>query len=348
MQTDSLSLVSVIVRTKDRPELLKHALRSVSAQTYRPLELVLVNDGGCDLDLAEITEILGNVSLRYLRLETNKGRAYAGNAGIKGSAGAHIVFLDDDDILYPPHISVLRTSPQAGGAAVVYSDAYLAHLDIRPGLPDVTVKDKQIFSSTDFSFSRLLDDNFIPLMTILFPAHLLRECGGFDEQFELFEDWDMLIRLAVSSPFFHIPEATAEYRQWSETEQIAQTKAFREKAAGFHDQVTLKHAKLYRAEMVRCLRQKEQEQETKKPGQDLLQAQLQGEKERAAELEKTNAELQLDLQEKEKALANIRNSHGWNFLLRYYKARDLLFPPASRRRTLLGKILRTERGEQDR
>ena len=42
-------LVSIIVRTKDRPKLLKRALQSIFAQTYRPIEVVLVNDGGCDL-----------------------------------------------------------------------------------------------------------------------------------------------------------------------------------------------------------------------------------------------------------------------------------------------------------
>ena len=47
-------LVSIIVRTKDRPRLLRRALQSIAAQTYRPIEVVLVNDGGCDLEIKRL------------------------------------------------------------------------------------------------------------------------------------------------------------------------------------------------------------------------------------------------------------------------------------------------------
>ena len=71
-------LVSIIVRTKDRPKLLNRALQSISAQTYRPLEVVVVNDGGCDLDVEELKDILRDISLNYMRLEKNTGRSHAG------------------------------------------------------------------------------------------------------------------------------------------------------------------------------------------------------------------------------------------------------------------------------
>jgi glycosyltransferase involved in cell wall biosynthesis len=58
-------LVSIIIRTKDRPKLFKRALQSIAEQTCRPIEVVLVNDGGCDLDIEELKTILGDVSLNY-------------------------------------------------------------------------------------------------------------------------------------------------------------------------------------------------------------------------------------------------------------------------------------------
>ncbi|MCX8027249.1 MAG: glycosyltransferase family 2 protein, partial [Thermodesulfovibrionales bacterium] len=87
-------LVSIIVRTKDRPKLLLNALKTIHQQTYRPIEVVLVNDGGCDLDLDEIKSILGDVTLNYIRLEKNTGRAHAGNVGIDNAKGEYIGFLD--------------------------------------------------------------------------------------------------------------------------------------------------------------------------------------------------------------------------------------------------------------
>jgi len=62
-------LVSIIVRTKDRPKLLEKALRSINAQTYRPIEVVLVNDGGCDLNEEILRDILKDVSLNYIKVK---------------------------------------------------------------------------------------------------------------------------------------------------------------------------------------------------------------------------------------------------------------------------------------
>src|SRR4030066_2407420 len=103
------ALVSLIVRTKDRPKLLKSALQSIADQTYRPTEVVLVNDGGCDLDIEELKGILGDISLNYIRLEKNTGRAHAGNVGIENAGGEYIGFLDDDDEFYPEHVETLIT-----------------------------------------------------------------------------------------------------------------------------------------------------------------------------------------------------------------------------------------------
>ena len=100
-------LVSIIVRTKDRPKLLRNALKSIAAQNYRPIEVVLVNDGGCDLPPEDLKGVLGDVDLNYIRLEHNTGRAHAGNVGIENSKGEFIGFLDDDDELYPEHLEIL-------------------------------------------------------------------------------------------------------------------------------------------------------------------------------------------------------------------------------------------------
>ena len=78
-------LVSIIVRTKDRPKLLKRAIQSIASQTYKPVEVVLVNDGGCDLAIEELKTVLGDISLNYIQLEKNTGRAHAGNLGIENA-----------------------------------------------------------------------------------------------------------------------------------------------------------------------------------------------------------------------------------------------------------------------
>jgi glycosyltransferase involved in cell wall biosynthesis/ABC-type transporter Mla subunit MlaD len=216
-------LVSVIVRTKDRPKLLKRALRSIADQTYRPIEVVLVNDGGCDLDVEEMKTILGDVSLHYIKLEKNEGRAFAGNVGIENAKGDYIGFLDDDDEFYPKHIVTLVSFLQQSDYEVAYTDSLMVYKEYNPETRELNelVKREVVFSY-DFDYNRLVFENYIPFMCLLFRRNPLVTSGGFGDKFDLYEDWDLLIRIAKKYPFYHIKQVTANYNQWSTDYQISQ------------------------------------------------------------------------------------------------------------------------------
>lgn len=224
MSVTTTPLVSLIVRTKDRPRLLEHALRSVAAQTYRPIEVVLVNDGGCDLDIEKLKSILGDVSLNYLRLENNTGRAHAGNVGLEHVRGDYIGFLDDDDAIYPEHIDTLVTFLEQSEHEIAYADTEMIYEDLTSQEGDKGKVNKEIFSK-DFSYSDLLVGNYIPFNSLLFSRAALTAAGGIDEHFELYEDWDLLIRVGENHFFYHINKITAKYRQWSRDLQINQSAA---------------------------------------------------------------------------------------------------------------------------
>jgi glycosyltransferase involved in cell wall biosynthesis len=215
-------LVSVIVRTKDRPKLLRKALHSIAAQTYRPLEVVLVNDGGCDLDAEGLKSILGDIFLNYQRLEKNTGRAHAGNVGIENAKGKYIGFLDDDDEYYPDHAATLVSFLEQLDYKVAYSDSYMVYkaYDFKTqGFVDIS---EELLFSRDFDSDFLVFENYIPFMCLLFSKEILTEAGGIDEGLDLYEDWDLLIRLGEKYPFFHIKKVTARYNQWSSDMQISQ------------------------------------------------------------------------------------------------------------------------------
>jgi glycosyltransferase involved in cell wall biosynthesis/uncharacterized coiled-coil protein SlyX len=246
-------LVSIIVRTKDRPILLKKALQSIAAQTCRLVEVILVNDGGCDLDTGAFEGLLGEIPLRYERLEKNTGRAHAANAGIKRSSGKYIGFLDDDDELHDDHISLLVGILENYDYKVAYSDANISFHDFDPEGREITARIRRLFSSRDFSFQELLIDNYIPLICLLFSSEVLEEFRGFDERFDIYEDWDLLIRIASKYPFFHAPRQTAEYNQWSRTLQISQTPEFVDLANAAHLKIIKKHKKEFSDEIIRDL-----------------------------------------------------------------------------------------------
>jgi len=199
-------LASIIVRTKDRQELLKRALRSIHDQSCRPLEVVLVNDGGSGLNAAELKDILGDVSLNYIHLEKNRGRAAAGNAGIASAKGDYVVFLDDDDIFLPSGIASLAKAAAQYPDSVVYGSVVCrTYADTGFQL----ISEKTI--GEPFSTGKLVLENFIPINSAFIPRNAFVEIGLLDAEFPIYEDWDMMIRLAEIRPFHHIDSVVAEY-----------------------------------------------------------------------------------------------------------------------------------------
>lgn len=205
------ALVSIIVRTKDRPKLLMRALRSIVAETYRPIEVVVVNDGGCLLDTATLKSVLGDLSLNYLPLKQNLGRAHAGNVGIRNAKGEYVGFLDDDDEFYPEHLVTLVSSLNGSGCNVAYAAVEFVDEVLDREGTRVSSHLKGTFA-TPFSYDDLLIGNYIPLISLLFRAATLRSFM-FDETFELYEDWDMLIRAGEAAPFHFVDKITSIYYQ---------------------------------------------------------------------------------------------------------------------------------------
>lgn len=202
-------LVSVVVRTKDRPGLLAQALASLAAGTYRRVEVVLVNDGGEPPALPE------DYPLEVVRvdLEANRGRAAAANAGIERASGEWIGFLDDDDLAYPEHLETLVAATRAAGVQVAYTDAAVGvyELSAEGGWREA---ERRLPYSRDFDPELLLVDNYLPFNTLLIRRELLAEAGPVDESLPFFEDWDLLVRLAALAPFHHLSRVTCEYRHF--------------------------------------------------------------------------------------------------------------------------------------
>ncbi|HET8774388.1 MAG TPA: PIG-L family deacetylase [Thermoanaerobaculia bacterium] len=187
--------VSVVIRTKNRPALLAEAIASVRATGY-PCEIVVVNDGGAPLELEGVN---------LVQHETSRGRAEAGNAGVRAASHALAVFLDDDDLFYPEHLATLAGAATSSHAAW-YSDAVSAFLGD-------TVRRTRIYAQ-NFDRDLLKVDNYIPLPALLFRRQDFLDLGGFDASFDLFEDWDFLLRLAQRGDFLRIPRVTCEIRHF--------------------------------------------------------------------------------------------------------------------------------------
>jgi GT2 family glycosyltransferase len=210
----SQPLVSVIIRTyNNRMEFLKEAVSTVVNQTYRNIELVVVEDGSNfaegyikNIPAREIAKV------KYLSLP-KVGRCLAGNKGLEISSGEYCVFLDEDDAFYPEHIEILVTDIMKNHVVAAYSNAAEVKtkilqehpLEYQEGEYNVVLKQK-------FSKIMLWHHNYIPIQSILFTKKLYYQYGGFDTELENLEDWNLWTRYSLHNDFDYVAKTTSLYR----------------------------------------------------------------------------------------------------------------------------------------
>ena len=194
-------LVSVIVRTKDRPHLLQEALQSVALQTYPNLELVVVNDGGAD-----VTSVVQGYAaeigpVRTVHLAENRGRAAAANAGLDAATGEYLIFLDDDDLFEPEHIAGLVQAVRENPAARA------AYAGVR-----AEGAGRERLWHAAYTPAALRSRNLFPIHAVLFDATLVRDGCRFDPAFAILEDWDFWLQVAERTGFLRVHQVSAWYR----------------------------------------------------------------------------------------------------------------------------------------
>src|SRR4030042_5054891 len=146
-------LVSVIVPTYNRPEMLVDCLKSIQYQTYKNVETIVVNDGG--VDVKKIIDPLNQqIKITSLEHPANRGMAAARNTGIAVARGKYIAYLDDDDSYLPHHVATQVDFLQNNDCKVAYTDAHRAHIKTVNGRDAVIRRD--VSYSIDFDSDRML------------------------------------------------------------------------------------------------------------------------------------------------------------------------------------------------
>lgn len=199
-------LVSIIVRTKDRPNLLIRALTSLSNTDYQNKEIIIINDGGCDVNKEDIHKILKDIKFQIFVNKTTLGRAEALNKGIVNSKGELICFLDDDDVINPEGTSELVKAFDGVYDRIIYGNVICRRYEEET----LTLINEWILDNP-FDKDRLVLENYIPINSLCIPKKYLLQIGPLDSSFVIYEDWDMLLRLSEIAHFVHIDKIIAEY-----------------------------------------------------------------------------------------------------------------------------------------
>jgi glycosyltransferase involved in cell wall biosynthesis len=198
--------VSVVIPTYNAARFLPQAIGSVLGQTYRDLEVVVVDNDSTD----ETPELMAGYGapVRYFR-QDNRGPAGSRNRGLAESRGRWVAFLDADDAWLPEKLArqmeALRGSPshRACYTAFTFTDQDLSPLSTQRSHRQGTALEDLL----------TLGNVIGTPSTVLFERRLHEEVGGFDPALSYGADWDLWIRLARRTEFLYVDEPLVQYRQ---------------------------------------------------------------------------------------------------------------------------------------
>ncbi len=188
-------LVSAVIPTLARPECVVRAVQSALAQSYAPLEVIVVVDGPDEATQQSLGKIF-DPRLKVIALRENAGGAEARNIGVRAASGEWIAFLDDDDEWLPPKLErQMRTVLESSVKYPVISSRLIAERILprriyRPG-GDIS---EYLFCRRSFCYG----EGMLQTSTLLAKRELLLEVP-FQKDLKRHQDWDWLLRVAGRS-----------------------------------------------------------------------------------------------------------------------------------------------------
>ena len=199
MVQPSNNIVTVVIPTFNRRDLIIEAIQSVKAQTYRPIELIVVDDGSTDDTRTVVDNWLqeegenNGFQLRYLYQE-NRGLSAARNVGLHHSSGKYLQFLDSDDWLHPDKLQKQVEVFEAKENI----DSVVAQVSYVNEKGKVTVNTNIMKDETDPDLVTFLAYHDLPAHAPLHRTSRLKEINGFNETFPFGEEGEMHMRMAFA------------------------------------------------------------------------------------------------------------------------------------------------------
>jgi glycosyltransferase involved in cell wall biosynthesis len=189
-------LVSVIITTYKRSEHILRSVNSVLKQTYKNIEIIVIDDNNKGDHFSLFTEkllepFIKSEKIIYINHQTNKGVSAARNTGIKKAKGEYIAFLDDDDEYLPDKIfsqvEVFKNSKDNIG--LVYGSFIQVNVE--------TKQENFFFPKLRGNIHDILGLNHIGTPSMIMCKRLaIQKIGGFDESLDHKEDIDFYLRLS--------------------------------------------------------------------------------------------------------------------------------------------------------
>jgi GT2 family glycosyltransferase len=204
--TESTPVVSVVIATRNRRDLLAEAIQSVRVQEGVSFEIIVVDDASEDSTWEFLS---GQSDVRSFRQEIRAERSRARNRGLENARGRYVMFLDDDDLLMPRALMTLAgaldNNPKAIAAAGARLDWFVHEKWVRRDSHPRIARTRDMFDALVFGWSAISGQN-------LYRTAAVREVGGYDNDISYTEDRDLWLRISRLGPVVLRPETVMTYR----------------------------------------------------------------------------------------------------------------------------------------
>ncbi|MCV6608560.1 MAG: glycosyltransferase family 2 protein, partial [Campylobacterales bacterium] len=194
-------LISVVIPTLNRSQLVLEAVKSVLNQTVKPFEIIVVDDGSTD----DTKEVLEDLNIKYIYQE-NKGVSSARNRGIQEARGGWIAFLDSDDVWLENKLEEQILFHQNNDFLISQTDESW----VRDG--QKVNKTKKYKKQSGAIFFHSLDVCSITPSSVIINKVIFEDIGLFDESLEVCEDYDLWLRITRLYPVGLIEKELIEKR----------------------------------------------------------------------------------------------------------------------------------------
>lgn len=203
--------VSIIIPVYNGSNYLHEAIDSALSQSYKNIEIIVVNDGSSDGGKTEEIAHSYGVRIRYF-YKVNGGVASALNLGIREMTGEYFSWLSHDDVYYPDKIEVqVNSLHNIKKISILYSDydfidsgsRFIRSCKIKPVKPN------------KFRYA-LITSTPVNGCTTLIPKACFDEAGIFNEDWPTTQDYELWMRMAKKFEFRHIPKSLVKTRLHAE------------------------------------------------------------------------------------------------------------------------------------
>ncbi|NNH79048.1 glycosyltransferase [Acinetobacter sp. ANC 5380] len=211
MKKSKQALVSIIIPCYNHEKFVQDSIKSVIAQTYKNIELIIIDDGSKDSSIEKIKEMAPLCEQRFTRFEfrhrSNKGLSATLNEALEWSYGEYLCSLASDDIMLENRIDDQVKLLNNKKIVAVFGSVYLIDEE------NQNIGEERIVKSHLYDFkSIILNECQIFSPTQMIRSEHLKKVGGYKDGL-IIEDWYMWLKLAEIGDLLVVPDFFAKYRQ---------------------------------------------------------------------------------------------------------------------------------------